>query len=103
MPASSARATVRFCSVGSPFVNRPPMAPQPNPRTETLGPLRPIVRYCIVLLLTASSRESPLPQLPLPPPCAGEGGRYDRLPSPAHGGGAGGGGYLTARDCTPAP
>src|SRR3954452_24712256 len=55
MPASSARATVRFCSVGSPFVNRPPIAPQPNPRTDTLGPLRPMVRYCIVLLRTSSS------------------------------------------------
>src|SRR5688572_32093475 len=31
------------------------MAPQPNPRTDTRGPFRPIVRYCIVLLPTLSS------------------------------------------------
>src|SRR5215216_5006603 len=55
MPASSARATVRVCSSRAPLTSRPPMAPQPNPSSETRGPFRPMVRYCIVLLQTSSS------------------------------------------------
>src|SRR5689334_23288580 len=47
MPASSARATVRRWSSRSPLTSRPPIAPQPNPRTETRGPFRPSVRYSI--------------------------------------------------------
>src|SRR5690349_1569831 len=76
MPASSALATVRRCSSRSPLTSRPPMAPQPNPRSDTLAPVRPAARDCIGLVPASS-----LPAIVLLPLPLGEGWREGRPPA----------------------
>src|SRR3954447_21397908 len=45
MPSSSARATARSWSAGSPLTISPPTAPQPNPSSEILRPVLPNLRF----------------------------------------------------------
>src|SRR3954453_2229272 len=45
MPSSSARATARSWSAGSPLTISPPTAPQPKPSSETSRPVLPNLRF----------------------------------------------------------
>ena len=60
MPSSSARATALSWSRGSPRVIRPPTAPHPNDRTDTLSPVLPSCLCSIVPRLAAIESAAPL-------------------------------------------
>src|SRR5271163_3015897 len=45
-----ARATARAWSAAAPRTMSPPTAPQPKPNTETLRPVRPSGRVCMMFL-----------------------------------------------------
>src|ERR1700693_4947679 len=47
MPSSTARATARSRSAGSPRTIKPPTSPHPKASAETLSPVLPSVRYSI--------------------------------------------------------
>src|SRR5688572_31051329 len=74
MPSSSARATARSWSAGSPRVISPPTAPQPNERTETSSPVLPSRLRSILPRLAVAMPSCGQPPLKHAREAAGKGG-----------------------------